>query len=147
LLVIVNLYKQTVLVYLKLLILLENTTISPLETLFRQHLKEAHMSKIKGDKHLMNIQVNTEGLGPAQVRLVKSLNSILVHVLKAEDEDEFFDGSAEFMRLCASLIKQAKFPEQLENQGEISYADQALEFSMDILQDHIGEENIVTYDN
>jgi hypothetical protein len=104
----------------------------------------ANVSKSKGT---MTIDINTEGLGPAQLRLVKSLNSILVHVLKAEDEDEFFDGSAEFMRVCASLIKQAKFPEQLENQGDISYADQALEFSMDILEDHIGEESIVCYDN
>ena len=105
------------------------------------------MAKVKKTQHTLTIDIDTEGLTPGQQRLVKSLNSILVHVLKAEDEDEFFDGSAEFMRLCASLIKQSKFPEQLENQGEIPYADQALEFSMDILQDHIGEESIVSYDN
>jgi hypothetical protein len=105
------------------------------------------MWNLKKTEQIMNIEVDTEGLAPAQIRLVRSLHSILVHVLKAEDEDEFFDGSAEFMRLCASIIKQSKFPEQLENQGEIPYADQALEFSMDILQDYIGEENIVTYDN
>ena len=105
------------------------------------------MPNVKKNQRTMTIDIDTKGLGPAQLRLVKSLNSILVHVLRAEDEDEFFDGSAEFMRLCASLIKQAKFPEQLENQGDISYADQALEFSIDILEDHIGEESIVSYDN
>ncbi len=93
------------------------------------------------------IKIDHEGLGPAQVRLVKSLNSILIHVLKAENEDEYFDGSAELMRLCASLIKQSKFPRELENQGNIPYSDQALEFSMDVLQEHITSANIISYDN
>ena len=105
------------------------------------------MWNLKKSEQIVTIDVDAEGLSPAQLRLVKSLHSVLVHVLKAEDEDEFFDGSAEFMRWCASIIKQAKFPEQLENQGDIAYADQASEFSMGILQDYIGEENIVTYDN
>ena len=101
----------------------------------------------KKEKNKMIIEIDTEGLDPAQERLLKSLNAILTHVMKAEDEAEYFDGAAELMRLCASLIQQSKFPEMLENSGDIPYADQALEFSVDILQDYIGESSIVTYDN
>ena len=116
-------------------------------TAMKPHSGEVKMIGTKKQKNKMIIEIDTETLNPAQIRLLKSLNAVLTHVMKAEDEAEYFDGSAELMRLCASLIQQSKFPVMLENHGEIAYADQALEFSVDVLQDYIGESNIVTYDN
>ncbi|MES2849125.1 MAG: hypothetical protein V4685_08720, partial [Bacteroidota bacterium] len=66
-----------------------------------------------------------EELSPAQIRLIKTINTLLVQVLTAPDEPEFFDGSAEFMRTCAGAIKQSNFTESLKSKDGISYADQA----------------------
>jgi len=95
----------------------------------------------------LTMEIDTRGLTPAQVRLIRSINSLLLHVMKTSDESEFFDGSAEFMRLCASLIKQSFFANQLNANEDISYAAQALEYSMDMLQEFVEEQKVVQYDN
>jgi hypothetical protein len=64
-----------------------------------------------------------------------------------ENEEEYFEGSAEFMRMCAALIKQAHFTENLKDASNIPYAQQALEYSMDILQEYVTSSKVVTYDN
>ncbi|MCO4794509.1 MAG: hypothetical protein KC493_12385 [Bacteriovoracaceae bacterium] len=102
------------------------------------------VSKSYQDK--VTIDIDTSEMTPAQIRLIKSLNHMLVHVLKAEEEGEFFDGSAEFMRMCAAIIQQSKFPDTWSSDS-IPYADQALEFSVDVLQDFINSSNVVSYDN
>lgn len=104
------------------------------------------MAVSKTYKDKVTIEIDTSEMTPAQVRLIKSLNHMLVHVIRAEEEGEFFDGSAEFMRMCASIIKQAKFPDTWES-DKIPYAEQALEYSMDIVQEFISNANVVTYDN
>ncbi len=101
---------------------------------------------LKKEKKI-NIQLDTTELTPAQVRLIKSLNSMLAHVITTEDESEFFEGSAECMRICASLIKQSYFATDLKDADNIPYADQAIEYSMDVLQEHITDSKVVTYDN
>ena len=99
------------------------------------------------NKNKTKIEIDTTSLNTAQVRLVKSLNSMLLHVVTTDEEDEFFDGSAEFMRLCASLIKQARFAEFLKDVDDIPYAEQALEYSMDVLQEQILKSKVMSYDN
>ncbi|OUR98746.1 hypothetical protein A9Q84_04865 [Halobacteriovorax marinus] len=93
------------------------------------------------------IEIDASELTDSQIRLIKSINMMLQHVLMTDDEEEFFDGSAEFMRMCASLIKKAHFAEDLKGVNNIPYAQQALEYSMDILQEHITNSNVVSYDN
>ena len=56
---------------------------------------------------LLKLELDTTDLSPQQVRLIKSLTTMLHHVLVTENEEEYFEGSAEFMRMCASIIKQA----------------------------------------
>ncbi len=104
------------------------------------------MAVSKTHKDKITIEIDTTEMTPAQVRLIKSLNHMLVHVIRAEEEGEFFDGSAEFMRMCAAIIKQAKFPDTWASDS-IPYADQALEYSMDIVQEFMSNSNVVTYDN
>ncbi|ATH06774.1 hypothetical protein BIY24_02100 [Halobacteriovorax marinus] len=99
----------------------------------------------KGEK--LFIEIDASELTQSQIRLIKSVNMMLQHVLVTDDEEEFFTGSAEFMRMCASIIKKAHFAEDLKGINEIPYAQQALEYSMDILQDHISSSSVVTYDN
>lgn len=96
---------------------------------------------------MIKIEIDGSELTPQQVRLIKSLNTMLAHVMVTENEEEYFEGSAEFMRMCASLIKQARFTEELKDQSSIPYAQQALEYSVDVLQEYVTASKVVTYDN
>ena len=49
--------------------------------------------------------------------------------------------------MCASIIKQARFTEQLKGKDNIPYAQQALEYSMDVLNEYITNAKVVSYDN
>ncbi len=96
---------------------------------------------------MIRIDIDGSELTPQQVRLIRSLNTMLAHVLLTENEEEYFEGSAEFMRMCASLINQARFTEELKDQSNIPYAQQALEYSVDSLQEYVTALKVVTYDN
>ena len=96
---------------------------------------------------VIKIEIDGSELTPQQVRLVKSLNTMLSHLLITENEEEYFEGSAELMRMCAALIKQARFTEELKDQSNIPYAQQALEYSVDVLQDYVTASKVVNYDN
>lgn len=98
-------------------------------------------------KKMNVIKIDTDELTQAQIRSIRSMNAMLTHILTTDDESEFFDGSAEFMRICASLIKQSHFNEVIKEADGIPYAEQALEYSIDVLQEHINSSNVVTYDN
>jgi hypothetical protein len=105
------------------------------------------MSGVTSKNKKVFIEIDAAELTDSQVRLIKSINMMLQHVLVTDDEEEFFDGSADFMRMCASIIKKSHFAEDLKGINDIPYAEQALEYSMDILQEHISNSNVVSYDN
>ena len=96
---------------------------------------------------MIKIEIDGSELTPNQVRLIRSLNTMLAHVMLTENEEEYFEGSAEFMRMCAALIKQARFTENLKDNTNVPYAQQALEYSMDVLQEYVTASKVVTYDN
>lgn len=93
------------------------------------------------------IELDASELTNQQVRLIKSINAMLAHVVTTDEEEEFFEGSAEFMRMCASLIKQSNFSTELKGKNDIPYAEQALEYSMDTLMEHMSNSKVVHYDN
>lgn len=92
------------------------------------------------------IEIDTTEMSNAQVRMLKTLNAVLSHVLVTESESEFFENSAEAMRICASLLKQANFTTDMIA-NNIPYAEQVLEYSIDVLQDHMAQSKVVSYDN
>lgn len=94
----------------------------------------------------LSFELDTTNLGPAQVRLIKSLIATLTNVINTDQEAEYFDGSAEFLRLAASLIQEAKFSNKAIETG-IPYGTQALEYCVDSLNDHISSSKVVKYDN
>ncbi|MBP9681177.1 MAG: hypothetical protein KBD76_07215 [Bacteriovorax sp.] len=98
-------------------------------------------------ERMIRIEIDGSELTPNQVRLIRSLNTMLAHVLMTDNEEEYFEGSAEFLRMCAALIKQAHFTENLKTVNNIPYAQQALEYSMDVLQEYVATSKVVTYDN
>ncbi len=106
------------------------------------------MSQTKSAEKKLTIEFDISELTPAQVRLIRSLNTVLAGLVTTDDEGEFFEASAEMMRACASLIKQSKFTaEATKSKNTIPYGDQALEYSIDTLQEQINNSKVVTYDN
>lgn len=93
------------------------------------------------------IEVNTTEMSAPQIRLIKTINTLLEQIVTTDDEAEYFDGSAEVMRMIASIIQQSNFVFDAINQSSIHYDDQALEYSVDILQDFMNNSKVVSYDN
>ena len=69
---------------------------------------------------------------------------MLAHVMQTNDEEEYFDGSSELLRLVATAVKKAQFS---QNNSEIKYDQQALEYCVDILSDQVYTDDVVQYDN
>lgn len=90
------------------------------------------------------IKINTEELTPTQVRLVKSVTSLLTNVLASDEESEFFDMSAELMRKVAETIKHADFANK---NRDMEYGEQAVEFAIDFLNESLENNRITNIDN
>ena len=101
--------------------------------------------KMKDNK--ISFEIEAAELSPAQVRQIKTLLTLVTHATKTDKEDEFFNVSAEAMRLCASLIKQGNFPRLYAENGSIPYDQQAIEYAIDIVQEQISKSQVVSYDN
>ena len=95
----------------------------------------------------INLGLDTSELNAHQVRLLKSIHSMLVHVSVTEDEGHYFDGSAELMRMVASLIQQANFNKRQAATNTIPYADQAIEYSMDLVTEALEGRKVIHWDN
>jgi len=104
-------------------------------------------SREQKTQNIIQFELDASELSPAQIRLIRSVNVLLRGVLMAKDEEDFFEGSADFMRTCASIIQQSAFSEDQEKISNIPYAEQALEYSVDILQEHMAIRKVVSYDN
>lgn len=93
------------------------------------------------------LEIDVTEMSAAQIRLVKRLGALASQVGSTHDEETYFESSAELIRACAALIKQSKFSDDQMKVSEIPYAEQALEYSMDLLQEHMSGARVVTYDN
>lgn len=92
----------------------------------------------------LTMKMNTEELTTTQIRLVKSIHSLLANVLVADEEGEYFEASAELIKKTAELIKHASFA--TENKS-IAYGDQAIEYAVDTLSEEIDEHRVHNIDN
>ncbi len=101
------------------------------------------MQDLRNEKELV-IKLNTEELTPTQVRLLKSINALITHVLSADEESEYFEMSAELMRKTAEVIKHSDFANKNK---QMAYGDQAVEFALDFLNDSINGNGINNIDN
>jgi hypothetical protein len=94
----------------------------------------------------LSFHFNTEQLAPAQIRLLQGIMDSLDEVAKSEDEGDYFQACAELMRQCAGLIQQSRFV-QLKAESSIPYGTQALEYSLDILEECREKSKTLNYDN
>lgn len=92
----------------------------------------------------LHIKMDTQELTPTQVRLIKSINSLMVHVLTAEEEGEYFEFSAQLLKKTAEIIKHSHFAAQ---NGRMPYGEQAVEFSVDFLNEVLDQKKLDNLDN
>jgi hypothetical protein len=97
----------------------------------------------KNNKELL-IKLSTEELNPTQVRLIKSMNALMAHLLTSDDEAEYFEGSAELLKKAAEVIKASHFTTQ---NTDMNYGSQAVEFAVDYLNESLEENKIQSMDN
>lgn len=92
----------------------------------------------------ITIDIDTSELTPAQLRAIKTINMLMAHIVTTQEEAEYFDATAEVMRICASLVKQSQF---CMSNTKIPYGDQALEFAIESLAELMESSSVVKYDN
>ena len=94
-------------------------------------------------KQIISLEIDTTFLSPDQIRLLNALYHTIYQTVIAGNEEEYFTGSAEAMRMCAALIKQSNFG----SNRDIPYSRQALEYSLEILKEYIDASKVVIYDH
>lgn len=94
------------------------------------------MSKTNNQETQLSLSYDITELSPAQVRLLRRIHATLADLITTDDEGDFFEGSADLMRICAHLIKQSHFTD-IKKGDPIAYAEQAIEYSMDSLREHM----------
>ncbi len=97
----------------------------------------------KKEKELI-LKLNTENLNAAQMRLLKSMNALILQILTAEDESEYFELSASLLTKASEIITHSEFVNSKENSH---LATQALEFAMDFFFDNLNQKNLGNIDN
>ena len=90
------------------------------------------------------IKLNVEELSTTQIRLIKSMNALVAHILTSDDESEYFELSSQLFRKAAEVIKHSQFS---ESNTDISYGDQAVEFALDFLSETIENNKVRNIDN
>lgn len=97
----------------------------------------------KTEKELV-IKLSTEELSDKQVRLVKTINSLLTHVLTADEEGEYFEASAALLKQVATAVNQSNFSTAHKN---MDYGTQAVEFAVDTLSESLEGTSLISIDN
>ena len=105
------------------------------------------LPKMRENNHKLIFEIDTKKLPQSKIRLIKSLVTELALTMTTYQENEFFSRSAEFMRLCASAIQMSNFSESQKYSSEIPFSQQALEYSIDVLHEHMADEKVIQYDN
>jgi hypothetical protein len=99
------------------------------------------------EQKTVKVEFDTTELNSQQIRLIKGICSMLNHVLTTDNEGEYFEGSADLMKMVASAVKQANFTTEWATNANIPYAQQALEFCIDSISDQMYETDFVKHDN
>ena len=93
------------------------------------------------------LQLDISGLSESQQRLLRYINSALLHAITTADEGEYFDHTAQAMRIFSSLVRQADFVEkEAKGHSQIPYPTQALEFCIETIVDDISENKTIVFD-
>ena len=109
-------------------------------------MKEIKQSKTKLIVPI-DVDVDEATLPAPQVRLLKSLNALILSALTTVEEDQFFKTTEEIMMICAGIINQSHFSKAQSKNNSIPYAKQAIELSIDSLQEQLERNALNRYDH
>ncbi len=101
------------------------------------------MQDLRTNKEL-TIKINVDEMTPTQIRLIKTISSLMTSVLSADEEAEYFDLSSDLLRKTAELIKHSDFANMNK---EMSYGEQAVEFAVDFLNESLDQNKVQNFDN
>lgn len=93
------------------------------------------------------LKYDSSELTPAQIRLIKRVHATLANVLTTDEESEYFEESAELLRICAHLIQNSHFSDDKIRNQNIPYAEQAIEYSVECLQEQLARGQSISIDN
>lgn len=93
----------------------------------------------------LKLTVDTTDLSPAQVRVLKQLHTMMMQVLTAEDEAEYFECSAQMLKQAVQLVKHASFP--THQRDGIPYGEQAIEYAVETLNEALNNNGHINLDN
>ncbi|MBA2403765.1 MAG: hypothetical protein H0V66_03260 [Bdellovibrionales bacterium] len=102
------------------------------------------MQDLRSSNKELLLKINIEELTPTQVRLLKTVTSLLTNVMASDEESEYFEMSAELMRKVAETIKHADFANQNK---DMDYGNQAVEFAVDFLNESMDQNSVRNIDN
>ena len=105
------------------------------------------MSNHTLSKHSLTINFDTQELGPGQIRLIRSLATMISHTLTTDEESDFFESASELLKMCSMLVKQSNFILNLPNTKAKDYAEQAIEYSVEGLLENLHDKKIISLDN
>ncbi len=103
---------------------------------------------MSNEKQFLTIKLDASELTPAQVRLLKYLNSMLLNTITTGDEADYFDCANEAMRMFATLLRGASFTqiEQIKD-SDIPYERQVIEYCLETIYEDMARGKIATFDN
>ena len=93
-----------------------------------------------------NLEIDATELSSEQLRLIRSINTMLTHAMTTESEKEYFNASSDLLRLVAMAVKKANFS-AAKKESSIDYEKQVLEYCADSLMDHIHADKLTRFDN
>lgn len=105
------------------------------------------MNTFKVQENKLKVDIDTTELKSHQVRLIKSLNTLVSNLMTTDNEEDFFETTNELVRMIANAVKKSNFAEVYCEGEAIPYAEQALEFALDHLSDEIHQGKFVRFDN
>ena len=83
-----------------------------------------------------NVTLNTQNLTEKQLRILKQIHFLSIEAMKTDCEVEFFEKSSMLMQQMAKALMHSNFGGDDEfNFDKIPYAKQALEYSIENLED------------
>lgn len=89
-------------------------------------------------------ELKTEKMTAVQLKKFKAVQLLLCHLLVTNDEAEYFEFSAELLKQATDLIRSSQFATK---NPEMSYGEQAVEFSVDSLNESVEEMRIRNTDH
>jgi len=84
-------------------------------------------------RNVLNLKIEADELSESQVRLIKSINSLLVYNMTIDEEAEYFESSAQLLNLISLAIRESNFLQDHNKSDKKNLGNQAIEYALESL--------------